>query len=47
MVFAQNHDQVGNRARSDRLATIVPFEAVKLAAGLTFATPALPLLFMG
>jgi maltooligosyltrehalose trehalohydrolase len=43
----QNHDQVGNRAAGDRLNTIVPFEAVKLAAGLMFAAPAIPLLFMG
>jgi maltooligosyltrehalose trehalohydrolase len=47
VICAQNHDQVGNRARGDRLSTIVSFEAVKLAAALTFAAPALPLLFMG
>jgi maltooligosyltrehalose trehalohydrolase len=43
----QNHDQVGNRAQGDRLGTIVPFEAVKLAAALMLAAPAVPLLFMG
>jgi maltooligosyltrehalose trehalohydrolase len=43
----QNHDQVGNRAQGDRLSTSVPFEAVKLAAGLLLAAPAIPLLFMG
>ena len=43
----QNHDQVGNRVLGDRLGTIVSFEAVKLAAGLLFAAPAIPLLFMG
>ena len=43
----QNHDQVGNRARGDRLSTILPLEAVKMAAALMFAAPALPLLFMG
>jgi maltooligosyltrehalose trehalohydrolase len=43
----QNHDQVGNRAQGDRLSTIVPFEAVKLAAALMLAAPAVPLLFMG
>jgi maltooligosyltrehalose trehalohydrolase len=47
VVFTQNHDQVGNRALGDRLGTIVPFEAVKLAAALLFVTPGLPLLFMG
>src|SRR5213076_2184746 len=43
----QNHDQVGNRAQGDRISTIAPFEAVKLAAGLLLAAPAIPLLFMG
>jgi maltooligosyltrehalose trehalohydrolase len=47
VVCVQNHDQVGNRAQGDRLGSIVPFAAVKLAAGLMFAAPALPLLFMG
>src|SRR5262245_4180040 len=43
----QNHDQVGNRAQGDRLSTIVPMAAVKMAAALLFTAPALPLLFMG
>jgi maltooligosyltrehalose trehalohydrolase len=47
VIAIQNHDQVGNRAQGDRLGAIVPFEALKLAAGLMFAAPALPLLFMG
>ena len=47
VVCLQNHDQVGNRAVGDRLSTIVPFAAVKMAAALLFTTPALPLLFMG
>jgi maltooligosyltrehalose trehalohydrolase len=47
VIAIQNHDQVGNRAQGDRLGALVPFEAVKLAAGLMFAAPALPLLFMG
>jgi len=47
VICVQNHDQVGNRAQGDRLSTIVPFEAVKLAAGLLLAAPAIPLLFMG
>jgi len=47
IISVQNHDQVGNRALGDRLSTIVPFEAVKLAAALLFVTPAVPLLFMG
>jgi maltooligosyltrehalose trehalohydrolase len=47
VVFAQNHDQVGNRMRGERLATLVGFEAAKLAAGVTLLSPFLPLLFMG
>src|SRR3989441_3051499 len=47
VVCVQNHDQVGNRAQGDRLSTIAPFEAVKLAAGLMLAAPAISLLFMG
>ena len=47
VICLQNHDQVGNRAQGDRLGTLLPFEAVKVAAGLLFVTPAVPLLFMG
>ena len=44
---SQNHDQVGNRARGDRLASLVDFEGQKLAAGVTLLSPFVPLLFMG
>lgn len=47
VVFAQNHDQVGNRLQGDRLSCTVPFEALKLAAGIVLLSPNLPLLFMG
>jgi maltooligosyltrehalose trehalohydrolase len=47
VVFAQNHDQVGNRARGERLTALVPFEALKAAAAAYLLAPALPLLFMG
>ena len=47
VVYAQNHDQVGNRARSDRLSALVPFEALKLAAACILLSPFVPLLFMG
>jgi maltooligosyltrehalose trehalohydrolase len=47
VICVQNHDQVGNRAQGDRLGAVVPFEAVKLAAALMLAAPAVPLLFMG
>ncbi len=47
IVFAQNHDQVGNRAQSERLSELVSFEAQKLAAGVVLLSPFIPLLFMG
>ncbi len=47
VVSSQNHDQVGNRPRGDRLATQVSFEALKLAAGMVILSPYIPLLFMG
>jgi maltooligosyltrehalose trehalohydrolase len=47
VVFAQNHDQVGNRARGKRLSQLVSFEELKLAAGIVLLSPFIPLLFMG
>src|SRR5207245_8917998 len=47
LIFLQTHDQVGNRPQGERLGTLVPFEAVKLAVSLMFVTPSIPLLFMG
>ena len=47
VVFAQNHDQVGNRLKGDRLSHLVSFEALKLAAGTVFISPYVPLIFMG
>ncbi len=47
VVCIQNHDQVGNRARGERLTALVPFAAVKLAAAALLVSPYVPLLFMG
>ncbi|MEW6754460.1 MAG: malto-oligosyltrehalose trehalohydrolase [Candidatus Latescibacterota bacterium] len=47
VVSGQNHDQVGNRRRGERLATLVGFEGLKLAAGCVLLSRYLPLLFMG
>ncbi len=47
VVFSQNHDQVGNRAQGERLATLIPFEALKLAAAAVLLSANVPLLFMG
>jgi maltooligosyltrehalose trehalohydrolase len=47
VVFAQNHDQVGNRMQGDRLSHLVCLERIKLAAGVILLSPFIPLLFMG
>ena len=47
VVCVQNHDQVGNRARGDRLSTLVSFPQRKLAAALYLLSPYVPMLFMG
>jgi maltooligosyltrehalose trehalohydrolase len=47
VVCSQNHDQVGNRFASDRLAAMITFEGLKLAAGAVILSPFVPLLFMG
>ncbi len=47
VVCAQNHDQIGNRLLGERLASLVSFERLKLAAGLVLLSPFVPLLFMG
>ncbi|MGH9868832.1 MAG: malto-oligosyltrehalose trehalohydrolase [Candidatus Polarisedimenticolia bacterium] len=47
VVFAQNHDQVGNRMRGDRLSSLVSREKLKLVAAATLLSPFIPLLFMG
>ena len=47
VVFAQNHDQVGNRMGGERLSQLVSLESLKLAAGIILLSPFVPLLFMG
>ena len=43
----QNHDQVGNRPTGERLASLVPPQALEPLATLLLLGPGLPLLFMG
>lgn len=45
--YAHNHDQVGNRARGERLSQLVPAEAARLPTLLALLTPAIPMLFQG
>lgn len=45
--FLQNHDQIGNRAYSDRLENHVRPEAIEAALSITLLAPGIPMLFMG
>jgi maltooligosyltrehalose trehalohydrolase len=45
--FDQNHDQVGNRAKGERLEHLCGLHAAKVALGLVICAPYVPLLFMG
>ncbi|MBI5582058.1 MAG: malto-oligosyltrehalose trehalohydrolase [Deltaproteobacteria bacterium] len=47
VVFAQNHDQVGNRKRGDRLTLLLSDDGLRMMAGVILLSPYLPLLFMG
>ncbi len=45
--FDQNHDQVGNRAKGERLEHLVGLDAAKVSLGLLLTAPYIPMLFMG
>jgi maltooligosyltrehalose trehalohydrolase len=45
--YSQNHDQIGNRARGDRLSHLVEPEALGAIAALVLTAPFVPLLFQG
>ncbi|MEZ0067662.1 maltooligosyltrehalose trehalohydrolase [Streptacidiphilus sp. MAP12-20] len=45
--YAQTHDQIGNRAQGDRLATTLPLELLAAGAALVLLSPFTPMLFMG
>jgi maltooligosyltrehalose trehalohydrolase len=45
--YAQNHDQVGNRATGDRLSHIVSLGRAKIAAALVLTAPFVPMIFQG
>jgi len=47
VVCAQNHDQIGNRARGERLIELAGPEAARVAAAVIALQPALPLYFQG
>jgi maltooligosyltrehalose trehalohydrolase len=45
--FAQNHDQIGNRARGERLCHLASGGRAKIAAAVVLTGPHVPMLFMG
>jgi maltooligosyltrehalose trehalohydrolase len=47
VVCSQNHDQIGNRARGDRVTEVLDEDQLGCAAMLTLLGPFTPMLFMG
>ncbi|WP_106850311.1 malto-oligosyltrehalose trehalohydrolase [Blastococcus sp. Marseille-P5729] len=47
VVSAQNHDQIGNRARGDRITEVLGESELLIAALMLYAGPFTPMLFMG
>ncbi|HEX4038520.1 MAG TPA: malto-oligosyltrehalose trehalohydrolase [Acidobacteriaceae bacterium] len=45
--YAQNHDQVGNRAKGERLADLTSFGRAQIAAALVLTSPFVPMIFQG
>ncbi|HET6433110.1 malto-oligosyltrehalose trehalohydrolase [Dyella sp.] len=47
VLFAQNHDQIGNRPLGQRLATLIEPPAMRATTALVALCPMVPLFFMG
>jgi maltooligosyltrehalose trehalohydrolase len=47
VVCVQNHDQIGNRAKGERLGHLISFDLLKIAAALLMTSPFAPLIFQG
>ena len=47
VAFAQNHDQIGNRAFGDRLTASVAPERLRAVAAIVLLLPQTPMMFMG
>ncbi|HVW77128.1 MAG TPA: malto-oligosyltrehalose trehalohydrolase [Alloacidobacterium sp.] len=45
--YAQNHDQIGNRAKGERLSHLTNTGRIKISAALVFTAPFVPMLFQG
>ena len=47
VIFLQNHDQVGNRAKGERSSHLLGPGRLKIAAALVLTSPFIPMLFQG
>jgi maltooligosyltrehalose trehalohydrolase len=47
IAYVQNHDQLGNRAKGDRLCHLVNPDRSKIGAALVLLSPFVPMLFQG
>lgn len=47
VVCDQNHDQVGNRARGERMAALADEDRLRLSLGLLLTSPFVPMIFQG
>jgi maltooligosyltrehalose trehalohydrolase len=47
VTFAQDHDQIGNRATGDRLTATLSYGRLAVAAVVNLTAPSTPMLFMG
>ena len=45
--YLQDHDQVGNRARGERISALASLDRVKVGAALVLTSPFVPMLFAG
>lgn len=45
--FIQNHDQIGNRAFGDRIASLTNLDALMAISAVYLLAPSIPMLFMG
>ncbi|MGI8959671.1 MAG: malto-oligosyltrehalose trehalohydrolase [Bryobacteraceae bacterium] len=45
--YAQNHDQIGNRAQGERFSQLISLGRQKIAAAVVLTSPFMPMLFQG
>ena len=45
--YLQNHDQIGNRAKGERIGHLISLGRVKIGAALVLTAPFIPMLFQG